>query len=217
MRKHVYFVRHGESNSNVDGIHRGSEAVLTETGRRQADVVARRMQDVGIDALIASPFPRAVQTAEAIAATCGMIIQENELFGERRRPSAVVGKARDDADIRSIMHDVFIGYASGDHRHSDEENFNDLKARAESALEFLEQYESERICVVTHGLFMRVLAIAALKSDFDGKDLQAALTGFRTSNTGISHFVLVDDSDHGGARWQIEQWNDSAHLGNLHD
>lgn len=36
MAKHIYFVRHGESESNAEKIHRGVDTPLTGKGRKQA-------------------------------------------------------------------------------------------------------------------------------------------------------------------------------------
>ena len=65
-----YFVRHGESTANIDGISAGwSDVLLTEKGRQQALEVAHRIQDEGIrfDLIISSPLLRAYDTAKIIA------------------------------------------------------------------------------------------------------------------------------------------------------
>lgn len=215
MEKHVFFVRHGESNSNVDGVHRGSKAELTEKGIQQARDVASRIKRIGVDTLISSPYLRARQTAEIISEACHLSIEESDLYIERRRPSSVHGLPHSNPESRTIMKAIFDGYTLEGHRHSDEENIDDLKERARTALSFLAKHPSDKICVVTHGLFLRVLFASVLDSDFSGSHLQNALKGLETSNTGISHFVLKEHFDEFGGEtgWVVNQWNDSEHLG----
>ena len=63
----LILVRHGESGNNALGIHNGPETTLTETGVRQAAAVAKKLASEHIDAIFSSDWPRAVQTAQAIA------------------------------------------------------------------------------------------------------------------------------------------------------
>lgn len=214
MEKHIYFVRHGESESNADGIHRGADSLLTDTGKAQAAMVAERIRKIGVDALISTTYPRARATAEAISTQCSLPVEENDLFVERRRPSAVKGLNGQSPEVKKIMHEVFDGYVIPGHRHSDEENYEDLKERANRCFTFLENHPAPRICVVTHGLFMRILFAAALNKDFTGRDLQAAIDGLETSNTGITYMQYAPRYGNDPALyWRVISWNDSAHLG----
>jgi broad specificity phosphatase PhoE len=67
----VYFVRHGESTTNVDAIVTGQtlDPDLTERGREQAEAAAGwlRYHDIHIHHIISSPAKRARQTANIIA------------------------------------------------------------------------------------------------------------------------------------------------------
>jgi 2,3-bisphosphoglycerate-dependent phosphoglycerate mutase len=217
MRKYVYFVRHGESDSNADGIVRGHAASLSEKGREQAIFVAERIRKIGVDAIVSSPYIRTVDTAKAISEAIQLPIQENELFVERRRPSETIGlNYKTNAEHKTIMQEVFDGYAKETHRYSDEENFTDLRIRANAALDFLASYPKDRICVVTHGIFLRVLLCAAIHGEeFTGKEFQAFMRSAETDNTGVSHFMLEDDnfSSIPKQQWIIKNWNDSTHLG----
>jgi broad specificity phosphatase PhoE len=217
MEKHIYLVRHGESDSNVDGVVRGHAAMLSEKGKQQAAMVAERIKKIGVDALISSPYPRTLDTAEAISKEINISIEENQLFVERRRPSELLGRSYlTDSESKRIMREIFDGYSSEGHRHSDEEAFMDLRARANAALDFLIKHPAERICVVTHSLFLRILFCAALNGpNFSGVDLQNAMRTAETDNTGVSHFFTHEDhfSLVPTQHWVIENWNDSAHLG----
>jgi broad specificity phosphatase PhoE len=217
MEKHVYFVRHGESDSNADGIARGQAAMLSEKGKEQARIVAKRIHKIGVDALVSSPYARTLDTAKAIAQEIGLPIEQSDFFTERRRPSGIIGSSwMTNTETRSILHQVFDGYKDETHRHSDEENFSDLRERANAALNFLANHPKDRICVVTHGIFLRVLLAAVLNGpDFSGLDMQNAIRSVEMDNTAVSHLVLREDH-HASVpqqRWVIKNWNDSAHLG----
>lgn len=56
--RHLYIARHGEADA-FGG--------LTETGRRQADLLGRRLADIPMDSVWHSPLPRAAESAHAIA------------------------------------------------------------------------------------------------------------------------------------------------------
>lgn len=66
----LYFIRHGESEANANGLTAGqSESPLTEKGRKQAHVAAQqlRARNITIDTIISSPLSRAYDTAAIIA------------------------------------------------------------------------------------------------------------------------------------------------------
>ena len=216
MAKHVYFVRHGESDSNADGVVRGDKAMLSEKGKVQADIVAKRMRNIEIDALISSPFPRTLDTASAISRELNLPIEQNELFVERKRPIEAIGGNWKEDGIKKIQRDIFDGYALEMHRYSDEENFEDLRTRANAAWEFLVAHPKDKICVVTHGIFLRVLLCAAVQgSEFSGKDLQNFIRSTEPDNTGISYFAFQEDnfSHVPKMQWNVKSWNDLTHLG----
>ncbi|MGH3424542.1 MAG: MSMEG_4193 family putative phosphomutase [Nocardioidaceae bacterium] len=65
----LILVRHGRTAANADGVLAGrSPGVdLDETGKIQADAVARRLVDLPLARLVSSPLERTVQTASVIA------------------------------------------------------------------------------------------------------------------------------------------------------
>lgn len=66
--RHVYLLRHGETDLNAQGVLQGSiEADLNARGRAQAKAAAQQMRNLGLQRIISSPQRRAVQTAEIIA------------------------------------------------------------------------------------------------------------------------------------------------------
>ena len=60
----LYFVRHGESQGNVAGIHQSGSVALSENGIIQAQKVAERFATIAIDVIFASDYTRALETAK---------------------------------------------------------------------------------------------------------------------------------------------------------
>ena len=73
----LLLVRHGESEGNRDRIVQGwYDSPLTELGREQADLAARRLARAPLAAIYSSPLRRARQTADAVAARTGLGVTE---------------------------------------------------------------------------------------------------------------------------------------------
>ena len=67
-----YFLRHGETLWNAEGRLCGrTDVALSDTGRQQAQLLARRVQRILIDVLYASPLKRALETARIIGQAIG--------------------------------------------------------------------------------------------------------------------------------------------------
>lgn len=69
MRKDFYIFRHGQTDYNLANRWQGSsiDADLNETGLYQAENLAERLKDFGIQKIYSSPLKRAFQTAQAVA------------------------------------------------------------------------------------------------------------------------------------------------------
>jgi broad specificity phosphatase PhoE len=75
-RPTIYLCRHGATALNAGARLRGlSDPALNATGRQQADGLAMTLQPTKPRAVAASPLRRAVQTAEVIAAACGLTVE----------------------------------------------------------------------------------------------------------------------------------------------
>ena len=68
----IYIVRHGETNSNVEGYLQGwTNDPLNENGRALAVITGQGMKGIHFDACISSPLLRARETAEIILRESG--------------------------------------------------------------------------------------------------------------------------------------------------
>ncbi len=76
-------LRHGQTPMSVQKRYAGrTDAPLTEAGLAQAAAAARRLASARIDAIVASPLRRTVQTAEAVAAVTGLPVTTDDGFRE---------------------------------------------------------------------------------------------------------------------------------------
>ena len=63
----VYMVRHGQTDWNTQNRRQGQhDILLNEIGRRQAEELAKRINDLKIDKIYTSDLSRAIETAEII-------------------------------------------------------------------------------------------------------------------------------------------------------
>ena len=207
--KKIYFVRHGESEGNANLIVQTHEAQLTEKGMAQASVVAGKCIKLEFETIISSTMIRARQTAEIISAATKKPIELSNLFVERRRPKEISGKHIDDAESvrfrKAIRENIDINF-----RFSNEENFSDLRNRAHQAMEFLKNHKEENILVVTHGLFLRMIAAYVFFGEkMTGHECQQLFWKLAHTNTGIT-LIEFNDEDNSLI---LKTWNDHAHLG----
>ena len=76
MRKDFYIFRHGETDENLAGRWQGQSVdfPLNKTGEKQAEELAEKIKDAGLEVIYSSPLKRAYQTAVAVAAKTGIKI-----------------------------------------------------------------------------------------------------------------------------------------------
>lgn len=210
MEKHVYFVRHGETDSNADRVLRGESSILNEKGKKQAEIVAERIAKIGVEALVSSSFPRAIDTARFISQKTGLENEQHGILGEWKHSTAVHGRHRDDPEVKSIIDSWYLNHADHHFKHSDEESFADLVKRAHEVVSLIEKHPAKRLCVVTHGAFLRVIAgVFIFGETFTKSQFISFMRHTHVHNTGITH-IAYDPKDYG---WKLISWNDSAHLG----
>ena len=145
--KLIYFVRHGETELNAKNIRQGPEGPLTEKGREQALVTAKRFpkHKGRPQVIIASPYERTRETAEIIGKELNMKVKYSDLLVERRNPTEIIGHWGQEADVKKIVDRIDKSYHADDLRFSDEENFVDLKKRAKKLLTYIKRRWKGRI------------------------------------------------------------------------
>ena len=151
--KTIYFVRHGESESNVKEIMSGSgdDAPLTANGRAQVKAAGQRLRDKDIQLIVCSPMIRTIDTATIIAEEIGYDpkkIVKNPLFLERTygiydgQPDKKYIKDHDEGKV-----------------HPSVETEEQMYKRFKKALASLSKLAEERIVVVSHGGARRAIYV----------------------------------------------------------
>ncbi len=185
--RRFYLVRHGETLLNAQHIRQGETGALSETGRLQAGMVGRYLKNFPIKLIISSTYPRAEETAAIVNTYLKVPIISSPLFTERRNPSEIIGKSTKDLGVIRIVDQMDLAYHADDYRVSDEENFIDLKARAQMCVKFLIRQRAHGTVVITHHLFLKMfIAYILYRERLHAADF-VKLTFFNTSdNAGIT-------------------------------
>lgn len=211
--KKLYLVRHGESEGNAGILRQGPTSPLSKNGEKQIESVAERFKRISIDKIIASPHVRAKRTAEAINKILNGSIEFSDLLIERKTPSSLFGKHKDDPICLEADEQTYSHFHDIEWRHSDEENFADLKKRVIKLFEYLDKLEEKNILLVTHGVFMKMIAAyTIIGSDLTSQEYWNFYIKLDTSNTGITVLKQAQYKNE-KIRWNILTWNDHAHLG----
>jgi len=163
----VYFIRHAQADNSVRD---GRVRPLTEKGMRDRALVTAFLQDKGIDAVLSSPFKRAVDTVAPFAEQNDLAIELIEDFRERKS----------DSDMTSMNRTVFTAFmerqwADFTYTFSDGECLADGQARNIAALhEALAKYKGENIVIGTHGTALSLI-INYYDSSYGFADFMAML------------------------------------------
>jgi broad specificity phosphatase PhoE len=208
--KLIYFVRHGETVLNSEGIRQGSEGSLTEKGREQALATALRFpKHKGHPQIIyASPFERAKETAEIIAKELNLKIKYTDLLKERKNPSEIIGHFGGEPGVRQIINRIDKSYHADDLRVSDEENFTDLKKRAEKLLNFISRRYHKRIIMVTHKIFLKMVISFMLHGDKLTASQYNSLSYFNPIDNASMAICLYTHHWFKKNEWKLLVWND---------
>ena len=209
--KKIYLIRHAESEGNVGFAWQGKNGGLTDRGRAQAQLAARRLAGIPLASIISSPMQRAKETAEIISAHLDKGVEYSDLFVERRRPTTQIGMSRNDPASLSVEQEINAHFGEPGWHYADEENFEDMKTRGEAALAYLTARPETEIAIITHGYFMRVILACALAgAELTPEMCAHFITSFHTENTGITQ--LVYDESQSMRPWWLWLWNDHSHL-----
>jgi broad specificity phosphatase PhoE len=158
----VFVLRHGESADPTVFHGAESDVGLSERGRTQAEAVAPLLAAFAPAAVVSSAMRRARDTAQPIAAACGLpVLVEPELH--ERRVGSLSGTpfgARD-----GTWPDTLRRWVAGETSYAPPgaESFDDIRVRILPVWERLTRAYNERcLVVVTHGVVCKVLFLSLL-------------------------------------------------------
>jgi len=202
----IYFVRHGQSEYNINKMYQHPDVGLSVFGKKQAEILAKRFKKIPIDVIFASSFKRAKQTAEIINKVLKKKVIYSDLFRDAKIPSEFIG--RKNSELTKI-HEIIDRHSNNSTWHySDEENFFEFKERAKKIIEYLVKLKKENILVVTHGGVVKmIIFLLSLEDKVSLKFFRKFAFFFKAINTGITLF----QTDENG-KLRLLTWNDHSHL-----
>jgi broad specificity phosphatase PhoE len=209
----IYLVRHAQSEGNISQIEHHDGVNLTEKGKEQARSLAARFKNIPIDIILSSSYSRARETADILNIEINKEIIYSDVLIERQVPTEIIGKHIKQDGVQSLYDLLRENFKKENTRHSDEENFEDLKERAGKALEFIKTQPYENVLVVTHGSFLRaLLAYMIFGESMTGHEFAQVHRAFRNKNAGITVVEYKATTSPLKNDWLVHDWNDFAHL-----
>jgi broad specificity phosphatase PhoE len=160
MTTTIYMVRHGETPWNVEGRYQGHlDPPLTEKGLQQAQTTASKLAPLDFDVIYSSDLARARQTAQALAAETGLLVQFDSRFREIHQgewQGVLIG------DIRKGWPDEIYGWETDpwNHHPPGGESLQQQQTRVFAAFDdIVAQHPGKKVAVFTHKLPIALLKI----------------------------------------------------------
>lgn len=213
-----YFIRHGESQSNITpGIAAGEnfDAPMTDRGHKQAEAAGARLASEGVDfdMIYSSSLLRAVQTTQGVLRGMGTPDVEFEKVDAIIEKQTPAWRGKMAKDVMPLEVRLLMAEKGKFFKAADGETMRWVERRASNWLEdeiiykkdWYEKPGTHTIAIISHGDTMR-----ALIHYITGIDNRLAA---RTDifNCSISRFRF---GRHG---WSIGSINDSSHTNHLGD
>ncbi|WP_422674155.1 histidine phosphatase family protein [Billgrantia antri] len=145
----IFLLRHAETESNRAGsLASGSEDALTEYGHRQAQAIVDGLMELEIEAILCSPYARALDTVEPFAQAASLPVVAHPCLAE--------GQLVLDNAI-SYEDPIYMPHSSGHLHPKENEQAGAFLRRALEAKELIFAQPVSKILVVTHGHMIREL------------------------------------------------------------
>ena len=207
MATRIYFIRHGESKSNLITQFAGSlDMPLTEKGEKQAELTAEFLRDVPFTAVYASDLSRAYATGLATAR-----LHRIPIYGEASLREIYAGQweGKTYAELERLFPDSYgvwrtqIGLACC----PDGETVAQLQQRVSACVDaIVRRHAGETVCIATHATPIRVMECL-----WTGTSLERMHTVPWVSNASVT----VAEYDEAGCGTLLER-DIHHHLGELH-
>lgn len=188
----VYFIRHGQSDSNSRREHGGwGQYSLTEQGRKEAEVAGKRLEGLSFDKVFTSDLIRTIETQQI--ALPGAQIEQSSLIREIDVGS-LVGRTADDCyaefgDSYIANKRVYDFSAYGG------ETYDQFCERVRKFVTELEKCSYESVAIFCHGGMILTMMDIILGFTVQNKYV------LRCPNCGVFVFEFT------GKSWQLDTWN----------
>ena len=202
-RRRLLLVRHGVTDWNREGRFQGHlDPPLADDGRLEAELLGARLERDEMlrpVRIVSSTLARALQTAEAIGARTGVVVEpdarlieigQGEWEGRTHADLAVSDAER----YAAWRHDAAIRQPPGG------ESIEAATRRVTELLDDLHDGDRWPLCVVSHGGTLRIMARLLLAT------AATAQWSLDIDNASLGVCSALDD------RWRLDRWNDTLHL-----
>ena len=144
----VWVIRHGESETNRDGLWTGwLDVALTEKGKQDAAMAGEYLKEVSFDKIYASDLQRAQNTADIAIPGCKY---ETDVQLREANVGNIAGKP-----LRIVREGCAVPKNINGYADFGGESFDELDARVARFMEQLETAEGENIAIFTHAGWVR--------------------------------------------------------------
>jgi len=147
----LFVARHGQTEWNFQNRIIGrTDIPLTEVGHAQAEILAEKAREAGIELIIVSPMLRARQTAEHVARICGAPVTVDARLREQDY-GIYEGRPGTDPDFQANKRMFACRYPGG-------ESMLQLAGRVYPLLdEVREKFSDKKVLLLCHGGICRVI------------------------------------------------------------
>lgn len=201
----VLLIRHGQSQGNAEGRFGGHSATpLSTRGQAEAEATARALEREGITAIYSSDLLRAVETADPLARTLGLAINQSRAFRERS-VGRMEGLTFEEA--ATLHPDEYAALLRRDFEYvlAEGESYRQMLDRSAGELDrIIDEDQGGSIAVFSHTGTICILALH-LMGALDAPTLRPVW--ITSANCGITRFDLRGD---GFVR--VLAINDTRHL-----
>jgi broad specificity phosphatase PhoE len=199
----LIFVRHGQTDSNVEGRSQGRRDVpLNDFGRRQGAALGRRLAPMALSAIVSSRSARAHDTALAIGGVAGLDVQVDERLGELHQGEldGLIG------DEMRLAHPEFMQRwredDPADLRVPGGETLREAQTRmVEAVSDAIHAHRGGAIVFVSHNLALRAFYCHAFG---------VPLAAFRRLRHDVAALAVIDSNDDG--TFFVVNLNERCHL-----
>lgn len=175
---HIYVARHGQTQWNRENKVCGrTDQPLTEVGLEQAQLLARRTENLKIDVILSSPMLRARQTAEPAAELHGLEVLVDDRLIEQNY-GIYEGVSRQDPGFLANKRHFAVRYPQG-------ESMMDVAYRVYGLLEEIKaNYAGKNVLLVCHGGICRVI-----RTYFEDMTNEAYF-GYSEENAAVRDYIV---------------------------
>jgi len=158
----IFIIRHGETTSDIDNLYGGDyDDHLTEKGVKQAEELAQKLANHGIQIIFSSSRIRARETSDILKRTLNIDVEVVDEIRERNGYGILTGTSKDEAKVN---HPELVEQLK-DYRNAIEgaEDYNSFTERVAKGFEHISNSKYDTVAVVTHGGPIRCLFRSVLK------------------------------------------------------